>query len=91
MKILKLSYIPHSDHLVSISSDLQFQVRLTQRCQCADHKDSYNETVPEPRKSDVLVDAAHGSSEGFAGLAVGVELTDHDICWMRHSSTQNTG
>ena len=64
--------------------------KRTQRCQCANHNDSYTETIPEARKSNVLVDAAHGSSEGFTGLTTGVELADHDICWMRHNGTQYT-
>ena len=82
--------MPHSDHFVSIVRNTGSEDRLTQRCQCAYHEDSYNETVPETTKSDVLVDAAHRSSKCLSRLAVGVELADHDICWMRHNGTENT-
>lgn len=43
------------------------------------HNIPNRETVPETRETNVLIDTAHSSAKAFAGLAVGVELADHDV------------
>ena len=77
--------------MVSIPMNKRRENGLTQRCQCANHEDSYNETVPETTEPNVFVNPAHGSSESLSGLAAGVELAHHDISGMRHNGTENTG
>ena len=73
----------------------------------SNHNNSDRQTVPETYKSDVLVDTAHGSSEGLARLTVGIEfgdlsdfsywaskiseLTYHDIGGMRNNSAEYPG
>lgn len=55
------------------------------------HDNSHWQTVPETLESNVLVDSRSDSTHSLAGLAVGVELADHDIGGVRHNSAEDTG
>lgn len=57
----------------------------------SNHDDPGGQAIPKPREADVAVDPAHGFGGGLAGLAVGVELADHDVCRMRDDGTGDTG
>lgn len=46
-----------------------------------DHDNAHGQAVPQARESNVAVDAGHGGSGALAGLAVTVELRDHDVCF----------
>ena len=66
-------------------------MRLTKGCERANHEYSDDQTVPETRKSNVLVDAPHSGSESFSRLAIRIELADHHICGMGDNGTEDTG
>src|SRR5690606_9926108 len=49
------------------------------------------QSVPQTHESNVLVDSGHGTAERFSGLAVGIELADHDVGRMGDDGAENTG
>lgn len=60
-----------------------------ERGEGSDHDDSGRKPIPETGEADVAVDSAHGFRGGLAGLAVRVELADHDVCRVRDDRTRD--
>ena len=50
-----------------------------QSSQCSDHDNTHRQAIPEPRETDLGVDAAHGPTEALAWSSFCVKLADHDI------------
>ena len=55
------------------------------------HDNSDGQTVPEALEANLLVDSRGDGTHALTGLAVRVELADHDIGGVRDNGAENTG
>ena len=74
---------PHEHLKIVVDHPLQTSER-------SNHEDPNREPIPESSEPNVFVDTARCASKAFAGLAIGVELRNHDICRVRDDGTQDT-
>ena len=58
--------------------------------QGSDHDNTDGQSIPQSAEANVSIDPAHGCTKRLTCLAIGIELTDHNISWVRHHGTQNT-
>ncbi|SPQ18623.1 ddd244d6-febd-4300-8f52-46a01bd2d091 [Thermothielavioides terrestris] len=59
--------------------------------QGADHDYAHRQAVPQAHEADVLVYPGRDGAEALAGLAVRVQLADHDVGRVRHDGAQDAG
>lgn len=54
------------------------------------HYSPERQTSPEAGEANVLVDPADSSTRALAWLALGVELRDHHVGWVRNDGAEDT-
>lgn len=59
--------------------------------QRANHDNADGQAVPQPTKSNLLVNTAECGAHRLAGCAVGVNLGHHDVCGVRHHGAEDAG